>query len=372
MAKRDYYEILGVSRSATDIEIKKSFRRLAMKYHPDRNPDDAQAEIQFKEVKEAYEVLSDGQKRQAYDQFGHDGVKNSGFAGGGFQDFSDAFGDIFGDIFGAASRGGGQTRAARGSDLRYNLELTLEEAVHGTEIEIEVPTWIQCKKCSGSGVKSGSKPLNCATCHGSGQVHMQQGFFSIQQTCPECRGAGKIIKDPCTQCQGQGRVHERKKLSVKIPAGVDSGDRIRLANEGEAGTNGGPAGDLYVQVKIKSHPIFTREDANLYCEVPICFTTLILGGEIDVPTLDGRVTLKIPAETQTGKVFRVRGKGVKSVHGAHKGDLLCHVDAETPVNLTEKQKELLTQLDASLQQGGDKHNPQKESWFGKVKKFFEV
>ena len=371
MEKRDYYEVLGVSRSSTDIEIKKSFRKLAMKYHPDRNPDDEQAEAHFKEVKEAYEVLSNTEKRQAYDQFGHAGV-NSGFGGGGgFSDFGDAFGDIFGDIFGSASRGGGQSRAARGSDLRYNLELTLEEAVHGTELEIEIPTWIQCEKCSGSGAKAGTDPVTCATCHGAGQVHMQQGFFAIQQACPDCHGAGKVIKDPCSQCQGQGRVHERKKLAVKIPAGIDNGDRIRLAGEGEAGENGGPAGDLYVQVKIKPHSIFTREESNLYCDVPVCFTTLMLGGELDVPTLDGRVTLKIPAETQTGKVFRLRGKGVKSVRSSGIGDLLCRVDAETSVNLTEQQKSLIEQLDTSLQKGGNKHSPQKQSWFDKMKKFFK-
>lgn len=340
-----------------------------MKYHPDRNPDDEEAEIHFKEVKEAYEVLSDTKKRQAYDQFGHAGV-NSGFGGGGFADFGEAFGDIFGDIFGASNRGT-QSRAARGADLRYNLELTLEEAVHGTEIEIEVPTWVECKKCSGSGAKKGSQPVTCNTCHGAGQVHLQQGFFAIQQTCPDCQGTGKVIKDPCTQCQGQGRVHERKKLSVKIPAGIDSGDRIRLAGEGEAGANGGPAGDLYVQVKIKPHAIFTREENNLYCEVPVCFTMLMLGGELTVPTLGGQVTLKIPAETQTGKVFRLRGKGIKSVRSSIIGDLLCRVNAETPVNLTDDQRNLVKQLDDALQAGGDTHNPQKQSWFDKVKKFFK-
>lgn len=368
MQKRDYYEILGVSRNVSEIEIKKSFRKLAMKYHPDRNPNDEQAEIRFKEVKEAYEILSNPQKRQAYDQFGHAGVNNSSFGkGAGFSDFGEAFGDIFGDIFSTGSRGG----QARGSDLRYNLELMLEEAVRGTEIEIEVPTWVQCKPCNGSGAKKGTKPAICSTCHGKGQVHMQQGFFAIQQTCPECHGSGQRIKEPCPQCQGQGRVHERKKLSVKIPAGIDNGDRIRLSGEGEVGANGGPVGDLYVQMKIKPHSIFTREDSNLYCEVPVCFATLVLGGEFDVPTLDGRVTLKIPAETQTGKVFRLRGKGVKSVRGGAVGDLFCRVDAETPVNLTEVQRELLQQFDASLQSGGDKHNPQKQSWFDKVKQFFK-
>ncbi len=368
MAKKDYYEVLGVSRSASEIEIKRSFRKLAMKYHPDRNSGNQQAELRFKEVKEAYEILSNAQKRQAYDQFGHAGVNNNGFnRGAGFSDFSEAFGDIFGDIFSTSSR----ARQARGADLRYDLELTLEEAVRGTEVEVEVPTWIQCKICHGSGAKKGTKPAACATCHGKGQVHIQQGFFAIQQTCPECQGSGQVIKEPCPQCRGQGRVHERKRLSVKIPAGIDSGDRIRLSGEGEVGATGGAAGDLYVQARIKSHAIFTREETNLYCKVPVSFATLVLGGELDVPTLDGRVTLKVPAATQTGKAFRLRGKGLKSLRGGAVGDLFCRVDAETPVNLTQTQKELLQQFDASLQSAGDKHNPQKKSWFTKAKQFFK-
>lgn len=372
MSKRDYYEVLSVSKTATQIEIKKSFRKLAMKYHPDRNPDNAEAEAKFKEVKEAYEILSDEQKRRIYDQFGHAGVSGAAGGAGGFHSggFGDAFGDIFGDIFGGG-RGGQQTRAERGADLRYNLELSLEEAVSGTEVEIEIPTWVQCGSCEGSGAKKGTKPESCASCQGTGQIHMQQGFFAIQQTCPHCQGTGEMIKDPCTDCHGQGRRRQTKKLSVKIPAGIDSGDRIRLAGEGEAGYHGGSAGDLYVQIKIKPHEFFTREDNDLYCEVPVSFTTLVLGGEIEVPTLDGRAMLKIPAEAQTGKLFRLRGKGIKGVRGHGTGDLICRVNAETPVNLTDEQRDLLHQLDELLVKGGDKHNPKKSSWFDRVKKFFK-
>lgn len=370
MSKRDYYEVLGVAKSATEIEIKKSFRKLAMKYHPDRNPDDEQAEIKFKEVKEAYEILSDSGKRQAYDRFGHAGV--SGQAGGfGAGGFGDSFSDIFSDFFGGRAGGGHQTRAERGSDLRYNLELTLEEIVTGTEIEIEIPTWAQCKKCDGSGAKEGTKPVTCSTCQGAGQIHMQQGFFAIQQTCPDCHGAGEKIEDPCTNCHGQGRIREHKKLSVKIPAGIDNGDRIRLSGEGEAGYHGGPAGDLYVQIKLKPHPVFTREDNNLFCDVPVCVTTLILGGDVDVPTLNGKVNLKIPEGTQTGKSFRLREKGIKGVRQSVAGDLFCKIQAEIPVKLTEEQQNLAKQLGESLAANGDKHSPTKKSWYDKVKSFFK-
>jgi molecular chaperone DnaJ len=373
MAKEDFYKLLGVERNASDAEIKKSYRRLAMKYHPDRNKDNqAEAEAKFKQIKEAYEVLSDPKKRSAYDQFGHAGVDPSMGAGrGGFgaESFSDIFGDVFGDIFG----GGGRARSSvqRGADLRYNLELTLEEAVAGTEAKIRVPVLVVCSECSGSGAKKGSSPVICSTCHGHGQVRMQQGFFSVQQTCPTCRGTGKQIKDPCGKCYGQGRVQETKTLSVKVPAGVDTGDRIRLAGEGEAGERGGPAGDLYVQVQVKEHEIFTRDGANLYCEVPISFPTACLGGEIEVPTLDGKVMLKIPAETQTGKLFRLRGKGVKPVRGGAVGDLLCRVQIETPVHLTKEQKELIQQLGDSLSGGGKHHSPQEHSWTDGVKSFFD-
>ena len=337
MAKQDYYEILGVSKTAEEREIKKAYKRLAMKYHPDRNQGDKEAEAKFKEIKEAYEVLTDSQKRAAYDQYGHAAFEQGGMGGGGFgggADFSDIFGDVFGDIFGG---GRGRQRAARGADLRYNMELTLEEAVRGVTKEIRIPTLEECDVCHGSGAKPGTQPQTCPTCHGSGQVQMRQGFFAVQQTCPHCQGRGTLIKDPCNKCHGHGRVERSKTLSVKIPAGVDTGDRIRLAGEGEAGEHGAPAGDLYVQVQVKQHPIFEREGNNLYCEVPINFAMAALGGEIEVPTLDGRVKLKVPGETQTGKLFRMRGKGVKSVRGGAQGDLLCRVVVETPVGLNEMQ-----------------------------------
>lgn len=376
MSKRDYYEVLGASRNASEAELKKAYRRAAQKYHPDRNPDNKEAEDKFKECKEAYEVLSDSRKRAAYDQFGHAGVDPSMGAGGGFggagaAGFSDIFGDVFGDIFGGGRGARGGQRVYRGSDLRYNLELSLEDAVAGTEVKIRVPTLVGCNDCGGSGARKGSEPKTCTTCGGHGQVRMQQGFFSLQQTCPHCHGTGTIITDPCKTCHGKGRVQERKTLSVKVPAGVDTGDRIRLAGEGEAGEAGGPPGDLYVQIQVKPHPIFKRDESNLYCEVPISFATAALGGELEVPTLDGRVTLKIPAETQTGKLFRMRGKGVKPVRGGPVGDLLCRVSVETPVNLTRRQKELLQEFAGEMDQGGGQHNPQTHSWLDGVKKFFD-
>ncbi|GAA0674997.1 MULTISPECIES: molecular chaperone DnaJ [Rheinheimera] len=371
MSKRDYYEVLGVQKGADDKEIKKAYKRLAMKYHPDRTQGDKAMEEKFKEVQEAYEILSDDQKRAAYDNYGHAGVDPNRGGGGGGADFNDIFGDVFGDIFGGGRRGG-QSRAQRGSDLRYNLELNLEDAVRGKSVEIKVPTWVSCDVCDGSGAKKGTQAKSCPTCHGAGQVTMRQGFFAVQQTCPTCSGRGKIIPDPCTKCHGDGRVEKTKTLSVKIPAGVDTGDRIRLAGEGEAGQFGAPAGDLYVQVHVKDHPIFVRDGNNLYCDVPISFSTAALGGEIDVPTLDGRVKLKIPAETQTEKMFRLRGKGVQSVRGGGVGDLVCKVVVETPVNLSDKQKDLLRQLDESW--GGDseaKHRPKSKGFFDGVKKFFD-
>jgi molecular chaperone DnaJ len=359
MPKRDYYEVLEVARNASEADIKKAFRRLAMKYHPDRNPGDAKAEARFKEIKLAYDVLSDAQKRSAYDQFGHAGVEAGaggfggpgGFGGGSFQDI---FGDVFGDIFGG--RGGGR-RSGRGSDLRYDLSLTLEEAVAGKEVKIRIPTLVECQFCGGSGAKPGTKPKTCPTCSGSGQVRMQQGFFSIQEACPHCRG--------------RGRLQEEKTLSVKVPPGVDTGDRIRLAGEGERSDSGGSPGDLYVQVQVQQHPIFTREGSHLYCEVPIGFVVAALGGEMEVPTLDGKVSLRIPAGTQTGKMFRIRGKGVKPVRESLSGDLICRVVVETPVNLTERQKELLREFDGHIQEGGSKHSPQSSSWLDGVKSFFE-
>ena len=372
MSKRDYYEVLGVQRNASETELKKAYRRAAQKHHPDRNPDDVEALDKFKDCKEAYEVLSDARKRAAYDQFGHAGVDPSmggaGAAAGGAS-FSDIFGDVFGDIFGGGGRGG--SRVYRGADLRYDLELSLEEAVAGTTMKIRVPAMVKCSSCGGSGAKAGSKPETCTTCAGHGQVRMQQGFFSVQQTCPRCRGTGSIIANPCGTCHGQGRVQEPKTLSVKVPAGVDSGDRIRLTGEGEAGENNGPPGDLYVQMRVKPHPIFEREDNNLFCEVPITFVTATLGGEIDVPTLDGRVVLKVPPETQSGRSFRLRGKGVKPVRGGPIGDLICRVSIETPVNLSAKQKDLLMEFEQTLHKGGIRHSPRAHSWFDGVKKFFE-
>lgn len=373
MSQRDYYEVLSVSRSADESEIKKAYRKLAMKYHPDRNPDDASAEEQFKEVQKAYAILSDKQKRAAYDQFGHAGVDPSmgGGGGAGFGGFGDVFEDIFENIF-SGGRGGRQSRAHRGADLQFNIQLTLEEAATGKEVEITVPRHGTCTTCSGSGAKKGTNPKSCETCNGIGQVRIQQGFFSIQQTCPSCHGEGSIIADPCGDCHGNGRIRESKKLTVKIPAGVDNGDRVRLSGEGEAGSHGGGHGDLYVQINLKQHSIFERHDNDLHCEVPISFITAALGGSIEVPTLEGRVTLKIPAETQTAKVFRLRGKGMKSVRGHGQGDLLCKVVVETPVNLSREQKDLLTQLQNSLENDEKgNHSPRSSSWFAGVKKFFE-
>ncbi|MCP4992273.1 MAG: molecular chaperone DnaJ [Gammaproteobacteria bacterium] len=377
MSKRDYYEVLGISKNASEAELKKAYRRLAMKYHPDRNSGDqaAAAEEKFKEAKEAYEILNDAQKRTAYDQFGHAGVDSSmgGGPGGGFGgsgNFSDVFGDVFGDIFGGGGGRGGGPRVQRGADLRYNLQVTLEDAVTGTTVKIRIPTQVKCNPCGGTGAKKGTSSKTCDTCGGHGQVRMQQGFFSVQQTCPSCHGKGTVVETPCPACHGAGRIQEHKTLSVKVPAGVDSGDRIRLGGEGEAGENGGPAGDLYVQIAVKPHKIFSREENNLFCEVPISFATAALGGELEVPTLTGKVILKVPAGTQGGKMFRVRGKGVKPVRGGPLGDLLCKVMVETPVNLTDHQKELLQEFDEQCRAGGKKHSPQSDGWMDGVKKFF--
>jgi len=373
MSKRDYYEILGVARDSSEKDIKKAYRRVAMKFHPDRNPDDKDSEEKFKEASEAYEILSDSQKRAAYDQYGHDAVSGNAGAGGfggGNGNFSDIFGDVFGDIFGGGGGGGRSRGPARGSDLRYNLDIDLEEAVKGTDVKIRVPTLVSCEPCNGSGAKKGSSPVTCTTCGGVGQVRMQQGFFSVQQTCPNCRGKGKMISDPCNSCHGQGLKEETKTLSVKVPPGVDTGDRIRLSGEGEAGPDGGPSGDLFVQINVRAHSIFERDGKNLYCEVPISIIDASLGGELEVPTLDGRVKLKIPEETQTGKLFRLRGKGVAPVRGGSTGDLLCRVVLETPANLTKKQKELLKQLQESFEQEGNQ-SPKKSSWFEGVKNFFD-
>lgn len=375
MAKRDFYEILGVAKNASDEDIKKAYRKLAMKHHPDRNPDSKTAEGKFKEVKEAYEMLSDEEKRGAYDRYGHAGVDpnmNMGGGGGGAGGFSDAFGDIFGDIFGGgrSSRGGGGPQMYRGADLRYNLDISLEQAANGFDTTIRVPAWDVCDVCSGSGAKPGTAPATCSTCGGQGQVRMQQGFFSIQQTCPTCHGSGKMIKEPCAQCHGAGRVKRNKTLEVKIPAGIDDGMRIRSSGNGEPGQNGGPPGDLYVEIHIKQHAVFQREGDDLHCEVPISFARAALGGDIEVPSLSGKVSFNIPEGTQSGKVFRLRGKGIKGVRSGHQGDLFCHVTIETPVKLTDRQKELLEELEKLTVEGGAKHSPQNKSWTSKVKEFF--
>lgn len=379
MSKIDYYQTLGVERNASADDLKKAYRRLAMKYHPDRNPGNKEAEEKFKEGKEAFELLSDPQKRAAYDRHGHAGVDPSMGAGGfgGTGGFSDIFGDIFSEVFnqtGAGRRAGGRQRqqAHRGADLRYNLSLSLEEAVRGTTLKIRVPTLVPCGTCRGSGAEPGTTPKTCTRCAGHGVVRIQQGFFTIEQPCSRCQGNGIFIDSPCSECRGQGRVREQKSLSVKIPAGVDNGDRIRLAGEGEAGERGGPVGDLYVQIEVKPHPIFKRDGSDLHCEVPISFTTAALGGELEVPTLEGRAKLKILPETQTGKLFRLRGKGVTPLRGGGgPGDILCRVVVETPVNLTEKQKKLLLDLEVSLEGEGTAHSPKAGSWFDGVKKFFE-
>jgi len=373
MAKRDYYEVLGVSKSASADEIKKAYRRLAMKHHPDRNKDDSDAsEVRFKEAKEAYEVLQDDEKRAAYDRFGHDGLRGGPGGAGGFgaEGFGDIFGDVFGDIFGGARRGGGP-QVFRGADLGYELKLDLETAVAGESVTIDVPTQVTCDTCDGSGAKKGSDPETCSTCGGGGQVRMQQGFFSIQQTCPACKGAGTTISDPCADCHGRGRVRQTRTLSVKVPAGVDDGDRIRLSGEGEAGRNGGPAGDLYVEIRIEPHKLFEREGSNLSCEVPVSMATATLGGEVELPTLDGTVALKVPAGTQSGKVFRLRGKGVTTVRDPRQGDLFARVAVETPVHLTAEQREMLEKFDDSVKAGGEKHSPRAGGWIDTVKRFFD-
>lgn len=381
MAKRDYYEVLGIGKNASEEEIKKAYRKMAMKYHPDRNPDSKDAESKFKEAKEAYEMLSDPQKRAAYDQYGHAGVdpnmRGPGSPGAeGFGGFAEAFGDIFGDIFGqqrgAQQRGGRQV--FRGNDLSYAMEVSLEEAAHGKDAQIRIPTWDNCGTCHGSGAKPGTKAITCTTCHGHGQVQMRQGFFSVQQTCPQCHGTGKIIPEPCVTCHGQGKLKSNKTLEVKIPAGIDDNMRIRSAGNGEPGSNGGPPGDLYIEIRLKKHDIFERDGDDLHCQVPVAMTTAALGGEIEVPTLGkegaGKATIDIPEGTQPGKTFRLRGKGIKGVRSSYPGDLYCHVSVETPVKLTEHQRKLLKELDESLRKGGHKHSPSENTWADKLRSFF--
>ena len=373
MSKQDYYQTLGLQKNSSDVEIKKAYRKLAMKYHPDRNPDDKTAEIKFKEAKEAYEVLSDNQKRAAYDQFGHAGVNNQAGMGGGFNPgdaFNDIFGDMFGDIFGNARGQRRQSSAQRGADLRYELDLDLEQAVFGETIKINIPSLIGCDACAGSGAKKGTQATRCLRCEGRGSVRVQQGFFTLQQTCPECRGAGQTIKDPCIDCSGSGRVQKERTISIKIPPGVDQDDRIRLSSEGEAGMKGGPPGDLYVDVNIRPHPIFKREGSNLFCEVPISFTKAALGGTVEVPTIDGAVNLTIPTETQSGEVFRLRGKGVQSYRDRVLGDLFCNIQIETPVNLNADQKNILKSFEESISKSKKEHRPNKNKWTESVKNFF--
>jgi molecular chaperone DnaJ len=374
MSKQDYYKVLDLPRNAGEADIRKAYRRLAMRHHPDRNPGDKDAEEKFKEAKEAYEILSDTQKRAIYDQHGHAGVEasrqgGSGAGFGGAEAFGDIFGEVFGDIFGGARRGG-RSQVYRGADLRYQLELDLAEAVFGHTAEIELTKLNECEVCHGSGAAKGSNPIQCETCGGAGQVRVAQGFFTLQQTCPQCRGTGRIVRNPCDACLGQGRVRRHKKLSVKIPAGVDTGDRVRLSGEGEAGRNGGPPGDLYVEVHVREHAIFERDGAHLSCEVPVSFVTAALGGSIEVPTLKGQVMLKIPAETQSGRVFRLKDKGVRQARGGEQGDLFCRIVVETPVKLSSEQRELLQRFDELLHKDGQRHAPRQKSFLEGVKSFF--
>ena len=374
MSEQDLYQTLGIEKNSSDADIKKAYRKLAMKYHPDRNPDDSAAEQKFKSIQKAYAVLSDKQKRAAYDQFGHAGVNPQGGMGGGFNTgdaFNDIFGDVFGDIFGGGRGQARRSSAQRGSDLRYQVNLTLEQAVFGDKINVEIPSYNQCDSCTVSGAKEGTSATRCIKCDGRGAVRVQQGFFTLQQTCPECRGSGETIKDPCTICSGSGRKRTNRTIAIKIPAGVDNADRIRLSGEGEAGIKGGPSGDLYVDVTIKKHDIFEREGNHLICTIPISFGKAVLGGTVEVPTIDGAVNLSIPSETQSGKTFRLKGKGIKSYRENFFGDLYCTVQVETPVSLTDEQKEILRQFDRSVNDSNTDHRPNKKTWTDSVSDFFK-
>ena len=373
MGKRDLYEVLSVDKHADAVTLKKAYKRLAMKYHPDRNADDPQAEVRFKEAKDAYDILSDEKKRTVYDRFGHAGVEQSHGGGGGngnAEGFRDIFDQVFGDIFSGGGAGGGRERGVNGSDLAIELSLSLEEAILGTTTTLHIPSQVGCSKCGGSGAKSGTKPSTCSGCNGVGQVRIQQGFFSLHQTCHRCRGKGTIIASPCSTCSGSGTVSKNKTLSVKVPPGVGTGDRIRLGGEGSTGRRGGHPGDLYVDINVKKHPVFTREEANLHCKVPIGFATATLGGEIEVPTLKGKHSLKIPAGTQNGKRFVIHGKGIIPVRTRDVGNLICHVEIETPINLSKKQKELLRQFQDAMHDSKETHDPERNSWSHRVQSFF--
>ncbi|MBW4981080.1 molecular chaperone DnaJ [Mameliella sp. CS4] len=378
MSKRDYYDVLGLARGATADEIKKAYRKKAKELHPDRNADNPEAESQFKEANEAYDVLKDADKKAAYDRFGHaafeggmgGGPRPGGGMGGGNADFASAFSDVFDDLFGdfMGGRQGGRQRAARGADLRYNLRVTLEEAYNGLQKTIKVPTSIQCDECQGSGAEGGAEPTTCPTCSGLGKVRATQGFFTVERTCPTCSGLGQIIKNPCNSCGGAGRVQKERALSVNIPAGVETGTRIRLAGEGEAGMRGGPPGDLYIFIEVEPHKIFERDGAELHCRVPVAMTVAALGGDIEVPTIDGgRSRVKIPSGSQSGRQMRLRGKGMPALRGGASGDMFIELAVETPVNLTSKQKELLREFESLAED----NNPESHSFFTSVKNFWD-
>lgn len=373
MSKRDCYEVLGVNRNASEAEIKKAYRRLAVKHHPDKNPGDKKAEEQFKVLSEAYAILSDNQKRATYDQFGHAGVDGSGggYSSGGFggSPFEDIFGDIFGDIFNGGGGGGSRrSRGHRGDDLRYNLDISFEEAAFGTEKTVKLPRHHSCDTCGGSGAKKGTSPTICSTCKGAGQVRYQQGFFQMNRPCPSCGGSGSQIKDPCTDCHGSGRIKEKRNLAIKIPAGVETGIRLKLSGEGESGLHGGPSGDLYVVITVDDHPIFIREGRNVICETPVTFAQAALGCELEVPTLEGRVKMKVPAGTQSGKVMKLSGKGISDLQGRRRGDQLVVVRVETPTQLTSRQKELMEEF---AKEEGESVNPISKGFFEKVKEMFD-
>jgi len=370
MSKRDYYEVLGVTRSCTEVELKTAFRKLAMQHHPDRNPGDKDCEHRFKELNEAYDVLKDGDKRAAYDRFGHAAFEHGGMGGPGFgADFGSTFADIFEGIFGMASARGRGSGRERGSDLRYNMEISLDEAFTGKTAQIRIPTSVTCEACSGSGAKAGTKPKPCSTCGGAGKIRHAQGFFTLERTCPTCHGRGQVIDDPCKVCGGGGRVTRERTLSVNIPTGVEDGTRIRLAGEGEAGVRGGPPGDLYIFLEVAPHEFFQRDGADLHCRVPVSMSSAALGGEFDVPAIDGsKVRVKVPAGTQTGRRFRLAGKGMQVLRAKQTGDMYVQVAVETPQNLTKRQRELLTEFEKL---SSEQTQPESAGFFSRVKEFLD-